>query len=163
MILNANEGKPLPIYGDGGNIRDWLYVEDHCRGILRILDEGSPGEKYNLGGDCEKTNLEIVDLICDTLEEFHPASENKALLSSGAKEYRDLKTFVEDRPGHDQRYAIDHSKVTREIGWKPENDFGSGIRKTINWYLRNIDWCKEVQSKGYQRERLGLSVAESER
>ena len=157
MVLNALEGKSLPLYSDGSNIRDWLYVEDHCTGILQVLEEGIPGESYNLGGGCEKTNLEIVDGICRVLESLRPARNNQALRNTGVEHYSDLKAFVKDRPGHDRRYAIDYSKVTRELGWKPANDFESGLTKTIEWYLAHLDWCDTVQSRGYRRERLGLS------
>ena len=158
MILNAFEGKPLPIYGDGGNIRDWLYVVDHCFGILQVLQEGEVGETYNLGGESERTNLQIVDSICEIMEELFPAAENKALTEKGIGSYKALKEFVEDRPGHDRRYAIDSSKVRRELGWKPQHDLESGLRHTVRWYLDNLDWCSEVQSGGYRRERLGLSA-----
>jgi dTDP-glucose 4,6-dehydratase len=153
MILNALEGRPLPIYGDGGNVRDWLYVEDHCRGILEVLRHGRPGEKYNLGGRSERTNLQIVDTICDLLEEERPAAENPALAGRG---YRDLKTFVSDRPGHDRRYAIDDGKIRGELGWEPRHDFASGLRATVRWYLANRAWCEAVQAGKYGRERLGL-------
>ncbi|HZF14195.1 MAG TPA: dTDP-glucose 4,6-dehydratase [Thermoanaerobaculia bacterium] len=153
MILNALEGKALPIYGDGGNVRDWLYVEDHCRGILAILAGGRPGEKYNLGGRSERTNLEIVDTICDALEALRPAAQNPALAGRG---YRDLKTHVPDRPGHDRRYAIDDAKIRAEIGWTPRHDLGSGLQATVRWYLDHLAWCEAVQSGRYRRERLGL-------
>ena len=153
MILNALEGRPLPIYGDGGNVRDWLYVEDHCRGILEVLRHGRPGEKYNLGGRSERTNLQIVDTICDLLEEERPAAENPAL---AGRSYRDLKTFVSDRPGHDRRYAIDDGKIRGELGWEPRHDFASGLRATVLWYLANRAWCEAVQAGKYGRERLGL-------
>jgi dTDP-glucose 4,6-dehydratase len=156
MILNALEGKPLPIYGDGANIRDWLYVEDHCRGILAVLAGGEPGEKYNLGGRSERTNLEIVDTICDALEAERPAAGNPALVRRGVPSYRDLKTYVPDRPGHDRRYAIDDAKIRREIGWTPRHDLTSGLNATVRWYLGNSAWCEAVQSGRYQRERLGL-------
>jgi dTDP-glucose 4,6-dehydratase len=153
MILNALEGRPLPIYGDGGNVRDWLYVEDHCAGIRLALERGTPGEKYNIGGGNEKKNVEVVDAICDALETERPAAGNKALL--GKKSYRDLKTFVKDRPGHDRRYAIDASKIQRELGWRAEHDFASGLAATVRWYLDNATWCASVQSGKYERERLG--------
>jgi dTDP-glucose 4,6-dehydratase len=153
MILNALEGRPLPIYGDGGNVRDWLYVEDHCRGILEVLRHGRPGEKYNLGGRSERTNLQIVDTICDLLEEERPAAENSAL---AGRSYRDLKTFVSDRPGHDRRYAIDDGKIRNELGWEPRHDFASGLKATVRWYLANRAWCEAVQAGKYSRERLGL-------
>ncbi|HXI29134.1 MAG TPA: dTDP-glucose 4,6-dehydratase [Vicinamibacterales bacterium] len=153
MILNALEGKPLPIYGDGGNVRDWLHVEDHCAGILRVLAAGQPGGKYNVGGGNERTNLEIVDRICDTLEALAPAGANTAL---GGRRYRDLKTFVPDRPGHDRRYAIDASKIRRELGWSPRHAFEDGLAQTARWYLDHRDWCAEVQAGRYDRQRLGL-------
>jgi dTDP-glucose 4,6-dehydratase len=158
MVLNALEGKPLPIYGDGGNVRDWLYVEDHCRGLLAVLDKGRPGEKYNLGGRSEKTNLEIVDLLCDALERERPAAANPALAARGVGSYRELKTFVPDRPGHDRRYAIDDAKVRRELGWAPRHDLAAGLAETVRWYLGNRGWCEAVQSD-YRRERLGLLQA----
>jgi dTDP-glucose 4,6-dehydratase len=156
MILNAFEGEPLPIYGDGGNVRDWLFVEDHCFGILKVLEKGRVGETYNLGGECERTNLQIVDAVCDIMEEIVPAAANQSLSAKGIQNYRDLKKFVQDRPGHDRRYAIDTSKIKRELGWRPQHDLESGLRHTVRWYLKNLGWCSDVQSKGYQRERLGL-------
>jgi dTDP-glucose 4,6-dehydratase len=162
MILNALEGKSLPIYGDGGNIRDWLYVEDHCFGILRVLHDGIVGETYNLGGECERTNLQIVDAVCEIMEEFVPAAENRALSEKAIGSYKGLKMFVEDRPGHDRRYAIDSSKVQCELGWKPRNDLEAGLRLTVGWYLDNLDWCSRVQSGVYRRERLGLSADREE-
>jgi dTDP-glucose 4,6-dehydratase len=152
MILNALEGKPLPIYGDGGNVRDWLHVEDHCAGILAVLGQGRLGEKYNIGGGNERTNVEIVDRICDVLELLEPAAANPAL---GGRTYRDLKTFVPDRPGHDRRYAIDATKIRRELGWTPRHTFEQGIAATAKWYLANRDWCEQVQAGRYDRTRLG--------
>jgi len=157
MILNACEGKSLPIYGDGGNVRDWLYVEDHCSGILAVLQRGRVGEKYNIGGGAERTNLEIVDALCAQLEKIRPASENSALRAAGVACYSDLKTFVKDRPGHDRRYAIDSSKIRDELGWHPAHDLDSGMASTVQWYLENRAWCESVQSDSYQRERLGLA------
>lgn len=165
MILNALEGKPLPIYGDGGNVRDWLHVEDHCRGLLTVLARGRSGEKYNLGGDAERTNLELVETLCDLLEAERPAADNPclgkkgALGAKGAASYRDLITFVTDRPGHDRRYAIDAAKVRGELGWRPRHDPGSGLAHTVRWYLTHREWCEAVQAKGYGRERLGLAAA----
>ena len=159
MLLNALEGKRLPIYGDGGNVRDWLHVDDHCRGILRVLEAGRPGEKYNLGGGNERTNLQVVDTLCALLEEMRPAAENAALRAKGFGAYTDLKQFVLDRPGHDRRYAIDASKVRRELGWEPRYRFEDGLRQTVAWYLAHRDWCEAVQSGGYRRERLGVAVA----
>jgi len=158
IILNALEGKPLPIYDDGGNIRDWLYVEDHCLGIQQVLEQGAVGETYNLGGGCERTNLQIVDTVCEVMEELVPASENEALLEKGIGSYKDLKEFVKDRPGHDRRYAIDSSKIQHELGWKPLHDLDSGLRQTVRWYLENLEWCLNVQSGVYRRERLGLAA-----
>ncbi|HVS00163.1 MAG TPA: dTDP-glucose 4,6-dehydratase [Thermoanaerobaculia bacterium] len=157
MLLNALEGKPLPIYGDGGNVRDWLYVEDHCRGILTVLERGRPGEKYNLGGRSERTNLQIVDTLCDLLERERPAADNPALAAREIASYRDLKKFVDDRPGHDKRYAIDDGKIRSELGWEPRHDFESGIAATVRWYLANLSWCEAVQAGRYGRERLGVS------
>jgi len=145
-ILNAIEGRPLPIYGDGGNVRDWLHVEDHCAGILLALAKGRAGEKYNIGGGNERTNLEIVDRICDILDELRPRTDT----------YRALKTFVPDRPGHDRRYAIDAAKIRRELGWAPHHTFESGLRETVRWYLDHRDWCEQIQAGKYERQRLGL-------
>jgi len=155
-LLNALEGKSLPIYGDGGNIRDWLYVEDHCSGIMLALRRGKPGERYNIGGSNERTNLQVVDRICETLDELVPASSNPALMQRGLSSYSQLKTFVTDRPGHDRRYAIDATKLQTELGWKPKHDFETGIVATIQWYLDNRAWCLHVQDGKYGRERLGL-------
>jgi dTDP-glucose 4,6-dehydratase len=162
MILNALEAQPLPIYGDGGNVRDWLFVEDHCEGILRVLLRGQVGEAYNLGGKCERRNVEIVDLLCEALEERRPAAGNPAMSAAGLPAYSLLKTFVRDRPGHDRRYAIDTSKAERELGWTPSHTLEQGLRKTVGWYLDNQAWCEEVQSRGYRRERLGVVGASEE-
>jgi dTDP-glucose 4,6-dehydratase len=157
MLLNALEGKPLPIYGDGGNVRDWLYVDDHCAGLLLVLRRGRVGESYNLGGDSERTNVEVVDAICDALEQLHPAAENPALREAGVGSYRELKTFVPDRLGHDRRYAIDATKIRDELGWKPVHDFAAGMEATVRWYLDHRAWCEAVQAEArYHRERLGL-------
>ena len=157
MILNAAEGKDLPIYGDGGNVRDWLFVEDHCEGILLALRRGEPGGKYNIGGGNERTNLQVVDALCAALEAERPAATNPALAARGRRSYADLKTFVPDRPGHDRRYAIDASKIRRELGWAPRHAFEDGLRETVRWYLANRPWCEAVQAGRYQRERLGLA------
>ena len=152
MLLNTLEGKPLPIYGDGGNVRDWLHVEDHCAGILTVLARGRVGEKYNIGGGNERTNLEIVDRICDVVELLQPAVANHAL---GGRRYRDLKTFVPDRPGHDRRYAIDATRIRRELGWVPRHTFEQGLAATAKWYVDHRDWCGQVQAGRYDRARLG--------
>jgi dTDP-glucose 4,6-dehydratase len=149
MILNAVEGRPLPIYGDGGNVRDWLHVEDHCEGILLALHKGRPGEKYNIGGGNERTNLQIVEKICELVDRMQPAAP-------GASPRRALKTFVPDRPGHDRRYAIDASKIRRELGWTPRHTFEDGLEATVRWYLEHRDWCEQVQQGHYDRQRLGL-------
>jgi dTDP-glucose 4,6-dehydratase len=156
MVLNAAEGKTLPVYGDGGNVRDWLHVEDHCRGILLVLRQGVPGRKYNLGGGNERTNLQVVAAICSALEHQLPAAGNPALRDAGIASYDLLVRFVPDRPGHDRRYAIDASKVRRELGWAPRYRFEDGLVQTVGWYLANLDWCDAVQARGYHRERLGL-------
>jgi dTDP-glucose 4,6-dehydratase len=158
MVLNTLDGRPLPIYGDGGNVRDWIYVEDHCRGVLATLRQGRPGERYNLGGRSERTNLQIVDAICDILESERPAAGNPALAGRGVAAYRDLKTFVADRPGHDRRYAIDDDKIRGELGWAPRQSFEEGLRATVRWYLGNRDWCTAVTTGRYSRERLGLGT-----
>jgi dTDP-glucose 4,6-dehydratase len=157
MILNAVEGKSLPIYGDGGNVRDWLYVEDHCQGILLVLRKGAAGAKYNIGGGNERTNLQVVDSLCAALDAELPAAKNPALSARGLSSYAGLKSFVPDRPGHDRRYAIDASKVRAELGWAPRHAFEAGLRETLRWYLANKPWCQAVQSGKYRRERLGLT------
>ena len=163
MILNAIEGRPLPIYGDGSHVRDWLYVEDHCSGILLALLQGRPGEKYNIGSRSERTNLQIVRRICEVLDEELPPSTSPSLRERGISSYRALVTFVPDRPGHDRRYAIDPSKLERELGWRAQHDLDSGIATTVRWYLSHRDWCEAVQSEGrYRRERLGVSPAAGE-
>ena len=159
MILNALEGKPLPIYGDGGNVRDWLYVEDHCRGILLVLEKGAPGSKYNIGGGNERTNLQIVDALCAALEQERPAGENPRISSKGKKAYAELKAFVKDRPGHDRRYAIDASRIRRELGWNPSHSFEEGLLRTVKWYLNHPDWCATVQAGQDARARVGLAGA----
>ncbi len=161
MVMNALDGKPLPIYGDGLNRRDWLHVNDHCDAILRVLEAGLPGEKYNVGGNAERTNLDMVDALCDALELAAPAAQNARLQAAGAARYHDLKVFVKDRPGHDKRYAIDASKLARELGFKPRYSFQEGLNQTVAWYLANRTWCEAVTRGKYDRERLGLSVAKS--
>lgn len=149
VILNALAGKPLPVYGDGQQIRDWLYVEDHARALYKVASEGAVGETYNIGGHNEKANLTVVHTICDLLEELAPNKPDAVAL------YRDLITFVKDRPGHDLRYAIDASKIQKELGWVPEETFETGMLKTVEWYLNNRDWWQRVLSGDYQLERLG--------
>lgn len=148
VILNAIHGKPLPIYGDGLQVRDWLYVEDHAKALLKVVTEGKVGETYNIGGHNEKTNLEVVEAICALLEELAPQKP------SGLNRYRDLITFVKDRPGHDLRYAIDASKIERELGWTPNETFQTGLRKTVQWYLDNSVWWQRVLSGAYKLEEL---------
>ena len=142
MILNAVEGKPLPIYGDGMNIRDWIYVEDHCEALLLVMEKGRPGEVYNIGGRCEKTNLEIVKTICALLDELDPEPSRIP--------HESLITFVKDRPGHDRRYAIDCTKIEKELGWRPSQDLETGLRKTIQWYLFNKEWVEKTRSGEYK-------------
>jgi len=156
MVLNALEGRPLPIYGDGGNVRDWLHVEDHCAGLRLVLERGRPGEKYNIGGGGERTNLQVVDRLCDALEHHRPAADNPALAAAGVSRYDALKTFVAERPGHDRRYAIDAEKIRRELGWTPRRTFEEGLDATVRWYLDHREWCGAVQAGQYDRERLGL-------
>lgn len=148
MILNALEDRQLPVYGSGQNVRDWLYVEDHCRALYTVLVSGRPGEVYNIGGNNEKTNLEVVNTICCKLDEIRPRTDKRS--------YKEQIVFVKDRPGHDLRYAIDATKINKELGWVPLEDFESGLLKTIQWYLDNLQWCKNVQDGSYKRERLGL-------
>ena len=156
VILNALHGKPIPVYGDGSQIRDWLYVEDHARALCRVLEAGTIGETYNIGGHNEKRNLEVVETICSLLEEMAPDKPE------GVVRYRDLITFVTDRPGHDTRYAIDASKMQRELGWAPEETFESGIRKTVSWYLNNREWWHRVLNGDYKLGRLGESASVQE-
>ncbi len=151
MILNAIEGRPLPIYGDGRNVRDWLFVRDHCSAIQAVLEGGEPGETYNVGGMCERANIDVVNYICDLLDEYKPRF--------GGESYREQKTFVKDRPGHDRRYAIDCSKIQRELGWEPSESLESGLKHTVLWYLEHREWCAEITARRYRRERLGLEPA----
>lgn len=150
MLLNALAGKNLPVYGDGSNVRDWLYVEDHCRGLLCVLEKGRLGEKYNIGGHNEKTNLEIIHEICRILDEIKPRSNGE--------KYANQIAFVQDRPGHDKRYAIDAGKMQRELSWAPVETFETGILKTIQWYLANESWCQHVLDGSYRGERLGIKA-----
>ena len=151
IILNALDGKPLPVYGDGGQIRDWLYVEDHARALYKVVTEGIVGETYNIGGHNERKNIDVVKTICNLLEELVPVKP------AGVAQYTDLITYVTDRPGHDMRYAIDADKIYKELGWKPQETFESGIRKTVEWYLANEVWWSRVKDGSYAGERLGLS------
>ncbi len=151
MILNALEGKPLPVYGDGRNVRDWLFVEDHCAAIRRVLAAGRPGETYNVGGNSERANIDVVTTICDLVDEMRPAP--------GTAPRRNLITYVKDRPGHDRRYAIDATKLTRELGWSPAEQFESGLRKTVGWYLENTAWIESVRTGAY-RDWIAKNYAE---
>ena len=146
MILNALQGKPLPVYGDGGQIRDWLFVEDHARALYLVVTQGKIGESYNIGGFNERKNIEVVQTICSLLDELRPQSTP----------YADLISFVKDRPGHDKRYAIDASKIKHELGWQPEETFESGMRKTVQWYLDNTSWWQNILNGQYQLQRLGV-------
>lgn len=150
MILNALTGKPLPVYGRGENVRDWLFVDDHCRALRLVLERGVPGETYNVGGSNEWRNLDVVQAICSLVNELAPAPE--------IGDRRKLITFVDDRPGHDRRYAIDAAKIRSELGWTPQQTFETGLRKTVEWYLANQEWCERVQSGAYRGERLGLAA-----
>ena len=150
VILNALESKPLPIYGKGDQIRDWLYVEDHARALYKVVTEGIVGETYNIGGHNEKQNIDVVKTICSILDELRPQANNTP--------YASLITFVKDRPGHDLRYAIDASKIKNDLGWTPQETFKTGIRKTVEWYLNNLEWCHRVQDGSYQRVRLGVNI-----
>lgn len=149
IILNALSGKPLPVYGKGDQIRDWLYVEDHARALVLVASEAKVGETYNIGGHNEKRNIDVVHTICDLLEELHPEKPD------GVEKYADLITFVKDRPGHDRRYAIDAGKIQKDLGWKPQETFETGLRKTVNWYLENRQWWQRVLDGDYRLERIG--------
>ncbi len=150
ITLNAVAGKPLPVYGDGGQIRDWLFVEDHCRAIRVVLARGTPGQSYNIGGDCERTNLEVVHAICKLVDQLRPGLPHAPCTS--------LITYVTDRPGHDRRYAIDATKIRTELGWAPQEDFTSGLRRTVAWYLDHTTWVDRVTTGKYRLERLGLGI-----
>lgn len=152
VVLNALSGKPLPVYGNGEQIRDWLHVEDHARALVRVVEDGIDGETYNIGGHNEKTNLDVVRNVCAILDEVKPDHPYQIT------KYEELITYVADRPGHDIRYAIDASKIEEELGWVPSETFESGIRKTVEWYLENSEWCKHVQDGSYQGERLGVKI-----
>jgi dTDP-glucose 4,6-dehydratase len=151
VILNAVEGRSLPVYGDGKNVRDWLYVEDHCDAIWLILNKGTIGETYNIGGECEKQNIEVVNAVCEVLEDLYPVSDNPVFRNSQSaiRNYKDLIAFVGDRPGHDRRYAINCDKIKSSLGWKQNHDFASGLRQTVAWYLKNTGWVNGVRSGEY--------------
>jgi dTDP-glucose 4,6-dehydratase len=152
LILNALEERPLPVYGDGQNVRDWLYVVDHCEALRLAAARGAPGETYNIGGKSERTTIEVTHAVCDTLDRLAPRKQGS---------YRELVTFVADRPGHDRRYAIDPSKAIRDLGWEPSTRFEGGIDRTVAWYLAHRDWCDRITKGVYRRERLGLAGAAS--
>lgn len=164
MILNALEGKPLPVYGNGQQIRDWLHVEDHALALYKVVTEGELGQTYNIGGHNEKTNLEVVHAICEILDELAPrnGSPRDFVARDDMGSYKDLITYVADRPGHDQRYAIDASKTQKDLGWVPQETFETGLRKTVEWYLNNSEWCQHVQDGSYQRQRLGVIEGKTE-
>jgi len=155
-ILNGLQGRRLPIYGTGGNVRDWLHVDDHCAAIMTVLEHGHPGDSYNIGASNERANIEVVDLICDALEAIRPAETNPALCSAGSRRYHDLKQFVTDRPGHDHRYAVDPTKIRSELGWRPQFTFEAGLRSTVEWYVEH-ELAFGPNTSGYDRERLGLT------
>ena len=157
-ILNAVAGKKLPIFGDGQNVRDWLFVEEHCRALIAVLERGRIGAKYNVGGKNEHTNLEVVGEVCAALDELLPAQSNPALASREIRSYEELRTFVPDRPGHDRRYALDCSRIERELGWMPRMEFREGIRLTVRWYVANRNWCEAVQRGHDSGQRWGLST-----
>jgi dTDP-glucose 4,6-dehydratase len=150
VILNALAGKPIPVYGQGSNIRDWLFVDDHVKGILTVLEKGQQGETYNIGGHNEKKNIEVVHTICTILDELQPRQDGLS--------YQEQIQFVQDRPGHDQRYAIDATKINNELGWAPEETFETGIRKTVAWYLTHEKWCQDILTGEYRLERLGVTA-----
>ena len=156
VILNALEGKALPVYGNGQQIRDWLFVDDHVHALYKVVTEGRIGETYNIGGNSEKTNLEVVHTICAILDDLRPATNLQTKDGKKIQKYQELITFVTDRPGHDKRYAIDASKIRKELGWVPKQSFVSGLEKTIIWYLNNASWRKYIQDGSYQRQRLGI-------
>ena len=156
IILNAIEGKSLPVYGDGNQIRDWLYVEDHAKALILTAIKGKIGETYNIGGNNEKRNIDVVKIICRVLNKIFPVKKNNKIRHLKIRKYEDLISHVVDRPGHDLRYAIDASKIKKNLGWYPKESFETGIRKTVIWYLNNLDWCKKIQKGNYLRKRLGI-------
>ena len=153
MILNAAEGKQLPVYGDGKNIRDWLFVEDHCSAIYEIIRHGRAGETYNIGGESERTNVHVVNRICELMEMLNPLEQNTFIkeMTFNMHDYKDLITFVNDRPGHDRRYAINCDKIKSELGWQPSVTFDDGLEKTVRWYLENRQWINNVRSGEYMK------------
>ncbi len=163
VILKCLRGEPIPVYGRGENIRDWLYVEDHCEALSLVVQKGQPGETYNIGGNNEKRNIDLVRLLCEILDELHSHSPRPSTLGRGAggegSSFSNLITFVTDRPGHDMRYAIDASKIKQELGWTPKQDHASGFRKTVKWYLDNHDWWQAILSGTYRLERQGTQAA----
>lgn len=158
MVLNALHAQRLPIYGDGGNVRDWLYVDDHCDAVELALAHGRVGEKYNIGGRCERSNLQVVHAVCAALEKLVPAEKNQAMQRAGLRAYIELQHLVADRPGHDRRYAIDASKIRGELGWTPRYDFDAGIERTVRWYVENRAWCDAVARDQSFRRRIGLDA-----
>jgi dTDP-glucose 4,6-dehydratase len=157
MLLNAAEGRDLPIYGDGGNVRDWLYVDDHCEALWAVLERGVPGATYAIGAGNEQRNSDLVDRVCEALDRERPAAKNPAMQARGLQSYKELKTLVADRRGHDRRYAIDATRIREELGWKPRHAFDQALAETIRWYLANAGWCAAVEEAGGGRERLGLA------
>ncbi len=157
-ILNAVEAKPLPLYGDGGHVRDWIYVEDHCEALCLALERGRPGERYHIGAENERSNLQIVDSLCHILDREFPCATNPRARSAGIRSYAELKSFVVDRPGHDRRYAVDSGKCRREFEWRPRTSLAAGLRHTVKWYLEHRSWCEAVQKDNYNRERLGTAA-----
>jgi dTDP-glucose 4,6-dehydratase len=150
MILNAIEGRKLPVYGDGSNVRDWLFVEDHAEALLTVIEKGAPGETYLIGGNNAKSNIELVRMLCDIIESLQPKK------TAGMRRYQDLVEFVEDRPGHDRRYAINPGKIQRELGWRARQSLEGGLTRTVRWYLDNTEWWRRVLDGRYARERLGV-------
>ena len=157
-IASATAGKPIPIYGDGLNVRDWIFVEDHCEALIAVLERGHVGTKYNIGANCERTNLALIGKVCAILDELSPPSRNPSLVSRGIASYAELMTFVRDRPGHDRRYALDCSRIQGQLGWNPRRSLDEGLQATVRWYLANREWCEGVQRGRYSGERLGLSA-----
>jgi dTDP-glucose 4,6-dehydratase len=160
-ILNALQGEPIPVYGDGKNVRDWLYVEDHCDAIWLILKKGKPGDIFNIGGECEKRNIDVVEAVCTILDELHPLKKNLNIKKSNNRihSYKDLITFVADRPGHDRRYAINCDKIKSELGWEQKHTFEQGLKNTVAWFLNHAEWVNTIRSGDYQKW-LGKNYSE---